>query len=256
MSAEHQQDMGATSVADATANAVLEIGRTWMGAKSTGARNRDAGFESPFGLWVNGRAGVMGDVTAAVAAAAIGFMAPARVAEIWGQRPAELSPADCATLYAEAAAEWGHSTLGMLDADRLQRLTRLAMTVAEAADSSLGALFAGWREIPLPSDPAGAATVALQILRELRGGAHLAAVNAVGIGPLGAIMSVDNPIRGGTAGAERFGWPEPHPGPDPARRAEAEVLTTRAVAPAYGALSSIEGAELTELVLAARATFD
>ena len=55
-----------------------------------------------------------------------------------------------------------------------------------------------------------------QVLRELRGGAHLSAIQAAGLTPQGAIVSFTaDDIRGGPNGAERFGWPAPHPEPDP-----------------------------------------
>ena len=122
---------------------------------------------------------------------------------------------------------------------------------------SCGALFAGWRSIERPSDPAGRATVVLQILRELRGGAHLSAIQAAGLTPHSAILSFTaDSTRGGTAGAERFGWVAPHPQPDEAAKATAEVGTTAACVHAYEALTSSERTEFVELVLVARASFD
>ena len=218
-----------------------------MAAEGTGAKNRDLGFDNPFGLWANGRAGVMGEVSADAAASAIGFMAPDLVRQLWGSRPDGMTAGDCSAVYADLAVAWGRETLADVDSAKLERLTELADRVADAALPSTGALFAGWRTMPRPDDPAGAATLALQVLRELRGGAHLAAVHAVGLGPHAAIMSVDDPVRGGVAGAARFGWSEPHPDPDPTRRSEAEVLTSRAVAPAFAALGD-DGGEFVDLV--------
>lgn len=239
-----------------TAVPVLEFGRAWMSARSTAERAADLGFAPGFGLWVNGRAGAMGEVNSAAAAAAIGFMPPAAVQAAWEARPAGLTAERCAAEYAAVAAEWGREALAGVDSAELGRLTELSMRVIDAADASVGALFAGWRSMPLPDDPAGGATIALQVLREMRGGAHLSAVHAVGLGPHGAIMSVDHPVRGGVAGAERFGWPEPHPAGDPARRAEAEELTTRACEPAFAVLDEAEQAELVELVLLARSQIE
>ena len=241
------------AVADAVAIPVLEYGRGWMAAPTTAARARDLGFDNPFGIWVNGRAGAMGDVTADVAAAAIGFMAPDLVRTLWNGRPEGLTPAGTAMAYAEAAADWGRETLADVPSADLERLAQLCHRVAEAAQPSVGALFAGWRTLARPEDPAGRATVVLNVLRELRGGAHLSAVQAVGLGPHGAIMAAPDPVRGGPAGAERFGWPEPHPAVDHERRAEAERLTTVICAPAFASLGEAEGRELIELVTAARA---
>lgn len=243
-------------MADAVAVPILEYGRGWMADPATAAAAKQLGFDNPFGIWVNGRAGAMGDVGADVAAAAIGFMAPHLVTTLWNARPDGLTPAAAAAAYAEAGASWGRETLaGMPDRD-LDRLADLADRVAAAADPSIGALFAGWRRLARPADPAGRATVVLNVLRELRGGAHLSAAHAVGLGPHGAIISAPDQVRGGTAGAERFGWPEPHPEPDHARRAEAERLTTVICSPAFAVLGDAEGQEFVELVLAARAAMD
>ncbi len=243
-------------VAEAVAIPVLEYGRAWMAAPGTAARAGELGFEHPMGFWVNGRAGVLGAVDGDVAAAAIGFMAPDLTGRLWEARPAGLSPMAATVAYAEAAAAWGRETLTGVADDDLTRLADLADRVCAAALPSVGILFAGWRALPTPSDPAGRATVVLNVLRELRGGAHLSAVDAVGIGPHGAILAAPDPVRGGQAGAERFGWPEPHPQPDHDRRAEAERLTTAICGPAFAALTEAEGAELIGLVGAARAAMD
>lgn len=250
------QTLPGAQVADAVAIPILEYGRGWMADPGTGAGAKELGFDNPFGIWVNGRAGAMGDVSADVAAAAIGFMAPHLVTTLWDGRPDGLSPAAAAAAYAEAAAAWGRETLSGIDDGDLDRLSALADQVAEAAAPSVGAIFAGWRGLARPEDPAGRATIVLNVLRELRGGAHLSAVQAVGIGPHGAIMAAPDPVRGGPAGAERFGWPEPHPEPDHPRRAEAERLTTVICAPAFASLGDADGQEFVELVLAARAAMD
>jgi hypothetical protein len=246
----------ATSVADAVAGPVLEYGRGWMMADATGARAEELGFTARFGLWVNGRAGVLGDVDADVAAAAIGFMAPGAVRSFWEARPAGLSPIDAAVAYADAAAAWGREVLADVPTADLERLADLTDRVAAAASPSIGVLFAGWRALPRPPDPAGRVTVVLNVLREMRGGAHLSAVNAVGLGPHGAIVSTDDPVRGGVAGATRFGWPEPHPAGDADRRVAAERMTTVICAPAFEAIDEAEQDEFIGLVRAARAALD
>jgi hypothetical protein len=66
-------------------------------------------------------------------------------------------------------------------------------------------------------------------------------------------MSVDDPVRGGADGAERFGWDSPHPESDTVARAFAEELTTTICAPAYDALDEEEGEAFVELMLALHA---
>lgn len=255
-SAEAMGALAVDAMIERTAVPILELGRGWMADPGTASRSSELGLEPPFGFWVNGRAGVLGDVHPDVAAAAIGFMAPQLVGELWTGRPAGLSPLQATTAYAEAAAAWGRETLAAIEDEALVRLTELSDRVTGAALPSCGVLFAGWRGLPKPADPAGAATVALNVLRELRGGAHLSAVHAVGLGPHGAIIAADDPVRGGEAGAQRFGWVDPHPAPDVARRAEAERLTTVICRPAYEALVGHERAEFVELVSRARSAMD
>ena len=241
----------------ATATPILEIGRAWIVAPTTAAVGNELGLDGFFGFWINGRAGVLGDAPAAVATAAIGFVSPVRVAELWDGRPAPLSGLECSRRYRDTAADWGRAMFTDLAPADLTHLADLAERMAGTADASTGALFAGWRALESPTDPAGRATVALQVLREMRGGAHLSAVQAAGLTPLAAIVSTDDPVRGGAAGAERFGWVDRElPTPDPETRAAAEVITDRICAPAYSALSENDRARFVDLVAAVRAAVD
>lgn len=239
-----------------TATPILEIGRAWMMDQATAAKATDLGLKAPFGFWVLGRAGGLGPVDADLAAAAIGFMAPRQVRAFWEQRPPELSPNEVTAAYAGAAADWGRRVFTSVPAPDLARLIELSDRIAAAGQPATGALFVAWRGLARPSDPAGAAPIALNVLRELRGGAHLSAVQAVGLGPHGAILSTDDPVRGGAPWAETFGWQAPHPDPDPDRRAEAERMTTAICRHAYAGLSAAELAEFNALVATARAAID
>ncbi|MGI9597884.1 MAG: SCO6745 family protein [Acidimicrobiales bacterium] len=254
--ATHGEDLSSEQVMALTAVPILEYGRAWMMTPAVAERAAELELVRGFGFWVNGRAGVLGDVDADVAAAAIGFMAPDSVRELWGVRKAGTTPSEVAEAYADVAAGWGRETLSAIDPSDLVRLTELCDKIADAALPSCGTLFAGWRSLDRPGDPAGDATIALNVLRELRGGAHLSAVHAVGIGPHGAIMAADDPVRGGAAGAERFGWTSPHPPADETRRLEAERITTEICRPAFDALDQGERAEFVALVRRARAAVD
>lgn len=223
---------------------------------ATAAKAAELGLEGPFGFWTSGRAGAIGDVDADIAAAAIGFMAPSQIRSYWDARPAGMPSLSYSEAFAEAAANWGRQAFTSIPESDLRRLADLSNAIAAAAQPSTGVLFVAWRDLGQPDDAAGAATVALNVLRELRGAAHLSAVNAVGLGPHGAILSTDDPIRGGVPWAELFGWSAPHPEPDPTRRAEAETLTTRICRHAYDVLNDDELAEFTALVTSARAVLD
>jgi hypothetical protein len=229
-----------------------------MSDPGTQARASELGLAPGFSFWVNGRAGAMGDVSADVAAAAIGFMAPELVAEHWNARPSDVPPLRAALEYASVGADWGRNALADVDSGQLERLVSLADRVSDQALPSCGALFAGWRQLDRPADPAGSATMVMQILREMRGGAHLSAIQAAGLTPQSAIVSfgATDPIRGGVSGAERFGWTAPHPAPDEVARAGAEQMTTAVASRGFEALDDAERGELVELVLLARSTFE
>lgn len=250
--------MTTIDVAEATAKPILEIGRAWMVSPTTAARAGELGLAEAgrFGFWVNGRAGVLGDVDPAVAASAIGFMAPDAVRTYWSARPETLSAWDAALAWFDCGAVWARDALSAMTPEQLRRLADLSRTVIDHADGSIGALFAGSARIPVPEDAAGAVAVNLNVLRELRGCAHLAACHAGGLGPHRTIMSTDDPVRSGAAWAEGFGWTAPHPDPDPAARARVEELTTTATAPAFAVLDDAERAEFVELVTAARGAID
>ncbi len=227
-----------------------------MLAESTIQRGALLGMDDFLSFWLHGRSGILGEVDADVVSAAVGFVSPTMVRNLWeGNAPDGLAPAQRSKEYVDACARWADDAFADIPTADLQRVTELTARVVLSADASLGVLFAGWRRIELPVDPAGAAAVALNVLRELRGGVHLIAVHAVGLGPHGAIVSTDDPIRGGVAGAVRFGWGEPHPVADPEKRASAEMLTTLIASHPLDVLSGAERGELVELVAGLRAVF-
>lgn len=158
--------------------------------------------------------------------------------------------------YAAACHEWGRARLA--GAEGLGRFADLALTVARQADVAGLELFAAWRALPVPADDPARAAHALELLREHRGGLHVAAVLSGGLTPLQAILAGP----GGEPNATFFGWTGPFEdaGPHRAKRAEIESRTEAAAARAYEVLDDAELAELAadlEMLaahLAARAT--
>ena len=243
--------LSAREVVDRTAGPILLYGRGWMLAEGTLARAGELGLrtDTPLVFWVNGRAGVLGDGDADKAAAAIAFMAPGRVREFWESRPQHVTAERATLAYADAAADWGRSVLASVSDSDCAELADYCNRVSAAADPSIGSLFVGWRGLAQPDDPAGAATIALNVVRELRGGAHIHAVWSAGLGPLGAIISTDDPVRGGMTGAERFGWGAPFPDADRAARDRAEAMTSAMIEPIFDqALDPSERSRFADLV--------
>lgn len=247
-------DLTAAETVRQAALPILEFSRGWMMSPATAARAEELGLLPGRGFWVCGRNGVLGDVDADVVCAAIGFMHPDAVRRFWEHRPTDVTPRQLAEEYAACAFRWAGPALAPIAEADLRRLDQLGRTVANAALPQLGALFAGWRAFPRPEDPAEAVALTLQVLRELRGGAHLAAVIGSGLAPWAAAY-VAPPPRGGTAWVVDLGWPEPEG--DPAllglRRDQVEAQTSLLCVDAFAALAPAERAEFLELLVAARA---
>lgn len=190
-----------------------------------------------------GRAGVLGDVHAEVACAALFFFAPALVHEAWDRGRSVMTPTDAAEHYAEVCRAWGRTNLAGLGG--LDRVCELGERVVSAADPAGRLLFTGWRRVSLPDDLPGRAAQVLHLLREARGGWHVAAIMANGLAPLEALI-----VNGGPNSAALFGWSPPFPDVSAlsARHADAEALTDRLSARDLGVLQPPELRELAELL--------
>ncbi len=195
-------------------------------------------------LYHLGRGGALGDVPADVVVAAFAFFPPAVVTEHWEAGRAVLAPAEAARAYAGMCNDWGRRTL--TGKPGLERADELVGRVVDGAQCAGLPLFAGWRQVVVPSDVPGRLAQRLHVLREHRGAVHAAAVAAVGLDPLAAIMAGTY----GAANATFFEWPEPFPDPEPYREAwaAAEELTSAAAATPYELLSAPERAELVALL--------
>ncbi len=147
--------------------------------------------------------------------------------------------------FSECCWRWARKRFASVDG--LERTTELLGRVADRADGAALPLFAGWRAAPRPSDLPALTSHLLQVLREHRGGIHGLAVLAGGL----------TPVEAAAASATEFyqpqsvGWTDPLPAVTDellARRAAAEDLTNRMVAPAFAVLESAELRELVERV--------
>ncbi|SCL27411.1 hypothetical protein GA0070616_3495 [Micromonospora nigra] len=235
-------------VAAASKPLVLALGEAYTRCPTTLRRARLLGI-SGWAFYVAGRAGALGDVRAGTAAAALGFIAPDAVADGWDAAARTVRPAEVAAVNLAECCRWGDEQLGRLPG--VDRLAALLDRAVAAADASGLPLFAAWRAMPAPDGGPGArAAAALRLLREHFTGAHLLAVRAAGMTPLEAVLAGPD----GQFGAAACGWPPPYPavGPLVRRRLWAEAVTDRLAAPAFAALGPAAGAELVELLAAAR----
>ena len=184
--------------------------RGWMMGPSTDRTAAAIGLASGEQLWVVGRAGVLGNCDADVAAGGLAYLAPAFVRQHWDSLPSGLGPRQVAQAYADLCAEWGEGELPRFGADRLGRLDTLARRVIDAAPPSLGLVFAGWRAITPPAGLGGRVALTMHVLREMRGAASIVAMHAVGLTPLQAVLaSPAPPPRSGPEWAKHLGWTGP-----------------------------------------------
>ena len=238
---------------------IQQFVRGWMMSESTVALGKEMGLSSGNQFWVVGRAGVLGDGDADVAAAGLAFHGPDAVRREWEALPADLTPRLVAAAYASCCCEWGTATLAAFDPARMARLDVLGRRIIDAAPAALGPMFAGWRAMPPAIDVGGRAALTGHVLREMRGAAHIIAVQACGITPLEAILaSPAAPPRSGPEWATRMGFEGPFRDPDEVRaqRQEAEALTSRIMARYVGTLDADELAEFAELIETTRNAID
>lgn len=218
------------------ADAMTEEGLTQVGT--------DRGYADLLDFYIAGRCGVLGDVDADVVAAAFGFFQPDQLRAVW-ERVLRVGPArEAARLYGPALAAYGAAALEGFDEGT--RLAELLERVVDAAGPCALPLFAGWRAEPRPDEPRARACHAMHLLREWRGGAHVAAVTALGIAPLDAVV-----LNGGSMYAEFYQWPKPwgDGGGSESALAQAEVLTDGQCAPVFErALMANERGELVDLL--------
>ena len=141
----------------------------------------------------------------------------------------------------------------------MTRLDLLGRMVADAAAPALGALFAGWRAVPQPADVGGRVSLTMHVLREMRGAAHIIAIQACGLSPLDAILASPAPApRSGAPWAEHLHWSGPFRDPEEVKvqRLDAETVTSKIMARHFGVLSEGELAEFAELAETTRNSID
>lgn len=156
----------------------------------------EARVKDPSAFYFLGRGGVLGDgVDASVVTAAMGWFEPGFVRSQWTEGAEVASPRRTARHYAQACAEWGEKHLA--DIDHIARLVSLAERVADSAEGSGLPLFSGWRAEPRPELLSSRLIHLFFVLREWRGGLHLNATTAMGLGPVEAILTNEVRVRGG-----------------------------------------------------------
>ncbi|WP_420436771.1 helix-turn-helix domain-containing protein [Candidatus Poriferisocius sp.] len=228
--------------AAATGMPIATMGRSYFAADAVGQALGEAGF-SGIARYIGARGGVLGDVASDVAVSGFALFHPAMIEAGWNQTNEQGSPADAAAAFAAGIGKWAADTFGHLDG--LGDFAAAARAVIGAAEPMSQALYAGWRAMPMPDDPAAAAGLAIQVLRELRFGFHVHGLSAVGLAPVEAIIAQANPQH-----AQFFGWSEPFPDPEPLKdkHRQAEEITSARMAEVYEAIDAEQRAQFAATV--------
>lgn len=175
--------MEAIELVEATEPAIHDIPAAFMVDPVTYRSSAEAGYVGADFYFV-GRAAILGDVSADVAAAAMIFFDADAVAAAFDRSGTVQSRADAARSFATSGHEWARAHLSGAAA---ATVAELAGDIVAAAPAAGAPLFAGWRELPVPTDAPAAAQHQLNALRELRGALHGAAVLAAGMTPREAL---------------------------------------------------------------------
>lgn len=218
--------------AAATGLPIARMGLSYFGAEQVRQALGKAGF-SGFATYFGGRGGVLGDVAADVVVSGFALFHPAVIEAGWNETKEQGSPSDAAAAFAAGIGRWAADTFGHLDG--LEEFAASARTVFAATEPRSQALYAGWRAMPVPDDPAASAGLTIQTLRELRFGFHVHGLSAVGMTPVEAII-----VRTDTNHAKFFGWSEPFPDPEPLmdKHRQAEEITSARMAEVYEAIDA------------------
>lgn len=186
------------SLAEATAGAVSNFSSFFMLDGATYKRGAKLGFHG-IDFYFAGRCGVLGDVEADVATAALAFFSPDTVRPAWDNSRGVMPRAEASAAFAGCLEQWALDHLGD-DVDWV-RLSELAREIVAAATVAAAPLFAAWRSAPQPPDPRADALFRMNLLRELRMARHASAVIALGLDPADAVRHRTPQMLG------IFGWP-------------------------------------------------
>ena len=230
--------------AAATGMPIAAMGGSYFAADAVGQALEGAGF-SGIARYIGARGGVLGDVASGVVVSGFALFHPAMIETGWNQTKEQGSPDDAATAFAVGIGRWATDTFSHLDG--LGDFAAAARAVIDATEPISQALYAGWRAMPVPDDPAAATGLAIQVLRELRFGFHVHGLSAVGLTPVEAIIAQANPQQ-----AQFFGWSEPFPNPEPLkdRHRQAEKITSARMAEVYEAIDADQRAHVATTVKA------
>jgi hypothetical protein len=225
------------------------LGGDYMASQEARVAAKDLGIGRwPF--YFGGRGGVLGPVPAEVVHAVFCFFPAEHVHKNWGiaRDAAASGPLErIVDRFADLQRVWADAHLSGLAESDAADLADLLAGVARTVETGMSPLAAAWGTMPEPSAPRHRVVHWAHVMREQRGGLHIAAVQMAGLNPLEAILAGSL----GEGGAKHFCWPEPYAEPDEATklfRDQAEEITDELASRAYRGLDERESERLVELL--------
>lgn len=161
----------------ATSDAFQSIGaRHYFGPRAKAAAE-SLGIDQ-FRFYFAGRGGFLGEVDSEVLLSSFGYFNPAVVHKMWTTSIERCNVREAATSQLGVAYELADDHL--VGVDGLESAARALGSLTASVDVAALPLFASFRTVPIPAEPARAFMHQVILMRELRGSVHLAAVAATG----------------------------------------------------------------------------
>ena len=218
-------------VASVIAPIIGSLGAQYMLDPDTNAAGLAAGYSSSFAFYFAGRGGVLGDVDADVVYAAFMFFDRALIEKLWIRGIAVEGARAAGKPYMQCCDDWGRKHLS--NVSELKKFIAPAEKLVKSIDVAGLSLFAAVRAEPLPTDQPALAYRLIDLLRELRGCYHIAALVSHGLSGLQATLAGEND----ESIAKLHGWAPPYPDCSGfvEQRQAAEVTTNNAMGRAIAA---------------------
>ncbi len=229
--------MNTADLARTLRDPVQTLGASFYFDPQTAARAHEQGL-NVFEFYGLGRAGTLGDVDVATVDRAFTFFHPRVYELLWTGPKAKVDPVATAERHLDVAYEFADRTFGALDPGVLSAFAAAAQKVVAAVPEEQHLLVDGYRQYPVPTSAVRAAYLAVILLRELRGGAHIEAVAEVGLSPLEACYLQDANLFK-MHGYQEDEAPEVTPELEE-KKVRAEELTEQTVATYFEVLSDTE----------------
>ena len=235
--------MEALVLAQHTATPIQVLGMSFYFDRGTVERAKELGL-NVYEFYGLGRGGVLGDVDTEVIQSAFTFFDPATIHLLWEKPRGKASPVETAETHLQSAYDFADRTFGALPHHVLADFAEASHRVASHVAPGHHLLFDGYRRFDVPESAVHSAYLATILLRELRGCAHIDAVNTVELTPSEAAFLQDAGVftLHGYAEADA-----PHVTPElEAKKLRAEALTDEAMAGYFSVLSDEQRRQLAD----------